>query len=58
MVLEGFQHVIFICHTPLVRGLANWILSVGDERVVVRNSEGDVLTDFPSVAPFQSPNKT
>jgi ABC-type lipoprotein export system ATPase subunit len=50
MDLGGFHQVIFICHTPLVWELADRILSVGDGRVVVGNSEG-VATGFsPSVA--------
>jgi exonuclease SbcC len=46
MNLGGFHQVVFICHTPLVWELADSILSVGDGRVVVRNS-GEGATDFP-----------
>jgi DNA repair exonuclease SbcCD ATPase subunit len=46
MDLGGFHQVIFICHTPLVWELADSILSVGDGRVGVGDSE-EVVTDFP-----------
>ena len=39
MDLGGFHQVIFICHTPLVWGLADRILSVGDGRVQSGDSE-------------------
>jgi len=46
MDLGGFHQVVFICHSPLVWELANRILSVGDGRVLLGNSEV-VVTDFP-----------
>jgi exonuclease SbcC len=46
MDLGGFHQVVFICHTPLVWELADRILSVGDGRVAVGNSD-EVVTDFP-----------
>ena len=46
MDLGGFHQVVFICHTPLVWELADRILSVGDGRVLLGNSEVAV-TDFP-----------
>jgi exonuclease SbcC len=46
MDLGGFRQVIFICHTPLVWGLADRILSVSEGRAAVGNS-GEVVTDFP-----------
>jgi exonuclease SbcC len=54
MDLGGFHQVIFICHTPLVWELADSILSVGDGRVVVGNSE-EVVTE-PRSASQISPN--
>jgi len=50
MDLGGFHQVIFICHTPLVRELADRILSVGNGRVVVGDSEGNVVNAFPIVS--------
>jgi len=38
MDLGGFHQVIFICHAPLVWGLADNILSIGGGRVVVGDS--------------------
>jgi DNA repair protein SbcC/Rad50 len=38
MDLGGFHQVIFICHTPLVWGLADSILSVGGGHVVLSDS--------------------
>ena len=57
MDLGGFHQVIFICHTPLVWELADRILSVGDGRVVVGNSEGEVVTDHRSATFSLTPNK-
>ncbi len=50
MDLGGFHQVNFICHTPLVRDLADRILSVGNGRVVLGDSEGDVVNCFPIVS--------
>ncbi len=55
--LGGFHQVIFICHTPLVWELAGTMLSVGDGRVVVGNSEGEIVTDHRSAAFLLTPNK-
>jgi exonuclease SbcC len=57
MDLGAFHQVIFICHTPLVWELADRILSVGDGRVVVGNSEGEVVTDHRSAFSSLTPNK-
>jgi exonuclease SbcC len=57
MDLGGFHQVIFICHAPLVWELADRILSVGDGRVVVGKSEGEVVTDHRSATSSLSPNK-
>jgi DNA repair protein SbcC/Rad50 len=56
MDLGAFHQVIFICHTPLVWELADRILSVGDGRVVVGKSEGEVVTDHRSAIPLITPN--
>ena len=56
MNLGAFHQVIFICHTPLVWELADRILSVGDGRVAVGKSEGEVVTDHRSVFPLLTPN--
>jgi exonuclease SbcC len=56
MDLGAFHQVIFICHTPLVWELADRILSVGDGRVVVGNSEGEVVTDHRSAFCPVTPN--
>jgi len=54
MDLGGFHQVIFICHTPLVREFADRILSVGNGRVVLGDSEEDVVNAFPIVgAPLE-----
>jgi ABC-type hemin transport system ATPase subunit len=50
MDLGGFHQVIFICHTPLVRELADRIFSVGNGRAVLGDSEGDVVNAFPIVS--------
>jgi hypothetical protein len=52
--LGCFHQVVFICHSPLVWELADMILSVGDGRVVVRNS-GKSATDFPISRPPSKP---
>jgi exonuclease SbcC len=57
MDLGAFHQVIFICHTPLVWELADRILSVGDGRVVVRKSEGEVVTDHRSATFLLTHNK-
>ena len=55
MDLGGFHQVIFICHTPLVWELADQILTVGDEHVVVGNLEG-AFSEPPSVFPPLTPD--
>ena len=39
MDLGGFHQVIFICHTPLVSGLADCILPVSGGRVVMGDQQ-------------------
>jgi hypothetical protein len=55
MDLGGFHQVIFICRTPLVRELADRILSVGNGRAVLGDSEGDVFNAFPIVSTALEP---
>ena len=57
MDLGGFHQVIFICHTPQVRELADRILSVGNGRAVLGDSEGDVVNAFPIVSTPLEPAK-
>jgi ABC-type lipoprotein export system ATPase subunit len=57
MELGEFHQVIFICHTPLVWELPDRILTVGDGRVVIGNSEGGAVTDHRSATLSLTPNK-
>src|ERR1035437_3091156 len=57
MDLGGFHQVVFICHSPLVWELADRILSVGDGRVFVGKSEGEVVTDHRSAISSLTPNE-
>lgn len=51
MDLGGFHQVIFICHTPLVWGLADRALSVGGGCVAIGDRGAAITTQSPQLAP-------